>query len=691
MAQIVTVPSPVSGQTRITFTSAEVGNGNPNDSGTLSNQDGGLAVRLQAEGPDDTLTGSVSRFTDEDITFVPQEDGFFDVRDLVSGAQRGDRFVSVQLGTSGNDLLTPFDGARAAYINAGQGNDTILGGSANDFLVGGAGNDRLQGNTGEDGLLGGGGDDTAVLNVSTDGADTIDLAAGSDRVEVSRSTAGQVRLSFTSAEVGNGSPNDGGTLTNQDGGLAVRVQSENGSDGLTGPVSRVDDEGITFVAGSGVTFDVRDLVSGVQRGDLFRTATLGTAAGETLTGTSEADYINAGQGEDTVNGGAGNDFLVGGAGNDTLDGQTGADGLLGGGGGDVYLVDNTRDRVIEAAGGGTDRVFASTSYTLAAGQEIEALQLLAATTGDFDLTGNAFANSLVGNNADNVLNGGAGADRLTGRGGNDSYIVDTAGDQVIEARGGGYDTVFASTSYTLAAGQEIEALQLLAATTGDFDLTGNAFANNLVGNNSDNVLNGGAGADRLVGRGGNDTYIVDDGGDQVIEARGQGSDTVLASTSYTLAADQEIEALQLLVSTGRSSLNLTGNAFANSLVGNIGNNVLDGGAGADRLTGRDGDDTFVFSTALGSGNVDTLVDVSGGDTIQLSASIFTALSAGELGADAFKDVGAGGTVDASDRILYNSTTGALSYDADGSGSGTAVRFATLENTAALSAGDFLIV
>ncbi|GAB6844584.1 hypothetical protein JCM2811A_35860 [Methylorubrum rhodinum] len=413
------------------------------------------------------------------------------------------------------------------------------------------------------------------------------------------------------------------------------------------------------------------------------------AVSATYSGSAAADRLDGAAGDDVVLGFAGNDLLLGGSGKDLLDGGTGRDRLVGGAGDDRYIVDNAGDQVIEAAAGGGDKVFSFTSYTLAAGQEIEGLQLLATTTGDFNLTGNAFDNTLVGNNGSNVLNGSDGVDRLTGRGGNDSYIVDNAGDQVIEAAGAGIDKVFSFTSYTVAAGQEIEGLQLLAATTGDFDLTGNAFANSLVGNNGANVLDGGAGVDRLTGRGGNDSYIVDNAGDQVIEAVGAGRDTVFASTSYTLAAGQEIEGLQLLAAT-TGSFNLTGNAFANSLVGNNGANVLDGGAGADRLTGRGGDDTFVFSTALDNGNVDTIVDFSNGDMIQLSGPIFTALTAGELDADAFKDVGAGGTVDASDRILYDSASGALSYDADGSGSGAAVRFATLANRSTLSVDDFLV-
>ena len=199
---------------------------------------------------------------------------------------------------------------------------------------------------GWDGRDGGsrGGGDTFDFNVSRDGPVAKDFGAGDDVVRVGADQPGQVRLTFTSAEVGNGNPNDSNTMLNQDGGLAVRLQAENGSDGLTGPVSRFDDEGISFESATdGLTFDVRDLVSGAQRGDRFDVVSLGTQAGDTFdeSGSRDAYYINAGMGDDELTGGDADDFLVGGAGNDTQSGGRGDDSHIGGAGADTFVF-NTR-------------------------------------------------------------------------------------------------------------------------------------------------------------------------------------------------------------------------------------------------------------------------------------------------------------------------------------------------------------
>jgi len=252
--------------------------------------------------------------------------------DRLSGGG-GDDYLN---GGSGHDRL--LGGAGDDYLDAGSGQDRLLGNSGNDHLYGGSGNDDLTGGRGHDHLYGGAGHDRAFFNVSTDGADTVDLGTGSDVVAVTAAMRGQVRLTFTSAEVGNGIATDSNTMANQDGGLAVRLQAENGSDVLIGEISRFDDEGVTFVASSrGLTFDVRDLVSGVARGDQFGAVTLGTKGADDLRTvlSDKAYYFNAGMGNDRVAGGAKSDFLVGGAGDDTLNGRAGDDKFIAGGGNDI--------------------------------------------------------------------------------------------------------------------------------------------------------------------------------------------------------------------------------------------------------------------------------------------------------------------------------------------------------------------
>jgi Ca2+-binding RTX toxin-like protein len=154
--------------------------------------------------------------------------------------------------------------------------------------------------------------------------------------------------------------------------------------------------------------------------------------------------------------------------------------------------------VIEAAGGGTDGVQSSVDYTLVA--NVETLALMG--TANLNGTGNGLANVLVGNVGDNRLDGRAGADTMTGGLGNDTYVIDNAGDVVTEKGGGGIDTVLASIAHALHANVENLVLTGTAALNG----TGNAGANALTGNGGRNVLDGGLGADVLAGGGGGDTF-----------------------------------------------------------------------------------------------------------------------------------------------------------------------------------------
>jgi Ca2+-binding RTX toxin-like protein len=233
------------------------------------------------------------------------------------------------------------------------------------------------------------------------------------------------------------------------------------------------------------------------------------------------------------------------------------------------------------------------------------------------------------------------------------------------------------------------------AVTGDGVLYGDSGADTLVGGVGSDTLNGGWGDDSMAGGAGDDRYTVDARDDVVTENANEGIDTVRSSISYALG--DNVENLTLIGGKWRwgdgNELDneLTGNYNRNVLSGMAGNDTLDGRGGADTLWGGAGDDSFVISGPLNGRNVDTIKDFgNGNDVIVLSSSSFTALDAGALDAAAF-EAGDGVAHSAEARILYNQSTGALLYDADGVGGADAVQFAFVKPGLSLSATDFDVV
>jgi Ca2+-binding RTX toxin-like protein len=137
--------------------------------------------------------------------------------------------------------------------------------------------------------------------------------------------------------------------------------------------------------------------------------------------------------------------------------------------------------------------------------------------------------------------------------------------------------------------------------------------------------------------------------------------------------------------------NLRGTRYADTLTGDAGDNVLTGGGGLDTLTGAAGSDSFVFNQKLVAGNVTTIADLTAGaDKLVLSLSVFTTAGvAGTLDANAFFMGSA--AHDADDRILYDTATGALKFDADGTGAKAAVTFANVGSGLALTNNDFQLM
>ncbi|MEH6433669.1 DUF4214 domain-containing protein [Massilia sp. DD77] len=122
--------------------------------------------------------------------------------------------------------------------------------------------------------------------------------------------------------------------------------------------------------------------------------------------------------------------------------------------------------------------------------------------------------------------GSAGADTLAGALGNDSYLVNHAGDIVLEYAGQGTDLVTASINYSLP--DTVENLQLSGSARNG---TGNALNNEIRGTTAANTLRGGAGDDVLEGMGGSDT-LYGDGGFDTVSFSGSVRDYTFTKTSW---------------------------------------------------------------------------------------------------------------------------------------------------------------
>lgn len=166
-------------------------------------------------------------------------------------------------------------------------------------------------------------------------------------------------------------------------------------------------------------------------------------------------------------------------------------------------------------------------------------------------------------------------------------------------------------------------------------------------------------------------------GDDAIYALG-GSDFV-----YGLAGNDRVEG-------GTGSDRLYGGDGNDTLLGGDSTDTLYGGMGLDVLTGGTGSDRFVFNS-LPEAAIDRVTDYSVPyDTIWLENGVFAAIGNGGTLASAAFYRGAQAH-DTTDRVLYDSSTGIVKYDPDGTGGAVAAHVAQLQGGLALTYADFYVI
>ncbi|ESQ86722.1 hypothetical protein ABAC460_22615 [Asticcacaulis sp. AC460] len=571
------------------------GNGNGGNNVIIGNSGNDW---LDGGGGNDTLSGGLGN----DSFFVNAGDV------VVEAAGQGVDWVvatsSYNLSANVENLLLSGSGD---FTGNGNLSDNVVGGnSGNNWLDGGGGNDTLSGGLGNDSFFVNAGD--VVMETAGQGSDWV-VATSSYNLFAN---VENLLLSGSGHFVGNGNVLDnliGGNSGNNwlDGG--------GGNDTLSG--GQGNDS--YFVNAGDVVVE-----AGGQGSDWI------VSTGSYNLSTNVENLLLSGSGHFVGNGNVLDNLIGGNSGNNWLDGGGGNDTLNGGLGNDSFFV-NAGDFVVETAGQGVDWVVATSSYNLSANVE----NLLLSGSGDFTGNGNVSDNVVGGNSGNNWLDGGGGNDTLNGGLGNDSFFVN-AGDVVVEAAGQGGDWVVAISSYNLSANVE----NLLLSGSGDFTGNGNVSDNIIVGNSGRNWLDGGGGNDTLNGGFGDDSFFVS-AGDVVSEMAGQGTDWVIATSTYNLSAHVEN-----LLLAGNGNTNGGGNGLNNMITGNSGNNMLEAGAGNDTVAGGQGADVFLFATGSGA---DTVTDFSAAqnDSIDIHAVTNGVANAGmvtQSGANVLINLGGGNTV-----------------------------------------------
>ncbi|WP_210482681.1 peroxidase family protein [Microvirga antarctica] len=485
--------------------------------------------------------------------------------------------VADTLGADGTDTLSGIEilrfGTQNLTLRQGTGGSNALnGGTGEDLVLGFSGNDVIDAGTGDDVILAGDGSDTinwdANATGSTDGRDIIDGGAGEDTYDIDgrASTSEVFRVYTRDAAIAAG-------MT----GLAANTEiviTRNGTNNAS-IIAELD--------------NIEEISIGTRSVAVPGGPTGGTAgSGDSVLVIGDFTSTSLNYNTITVNGTAGDDTI------------------------DISELASAH-RIVFRSQGGNDTIVG----TLRAADVIELAPGM--TVADYTLVDNGDGTSTLGCDTHKVTFASSGTptfveaaalppvvDVPVGRAIMDHHLTGGARSDILEGDAGA-DQLYGNAGHDRLYGQE-----------------GN---DRLYGGTGNDTLVGGSGNDTMAGSLGNDVYYVDSRLDRVVEYRGQGTDTVIASATHVMAANVE-----KLLLVGSADLRGSGNNLDNALTGNAGDNVLKGasgrdvlkgGSGDDRLDGGTGDDVLIGGAGndilLGGAGNDRLSGGSGDDTLKGNA------------------------------------------------------------------------
>jgi Ca2+-binding RTX toxin-like protein len=590
-------------------------------------------------------------------TIIGTNDG-----DFILGLQ-GDNYLQ---GLKGDDIIIGIEGNDT--ILGDEGNDFLIAAAGNDLLIGGVGGDTLDGGPGIDTMIGEDGDDLYVVDNASDvvfelpneGNDTVEssvnfiLPPNFENLQLIGNAIQGTGNELDNVIVGN----DQGNILNGLGGDDTifglgGADVVNGGDGDDSIFGGSGDDNLSGGNGDDTILgeDGNDVISGGAGADSLS----GGDGNDNITGGSGADTIDGGAGDDALDGGGGNDNINGGDGNDNIKGGDGIDTLVGGDGADTIDGGDGADTIV--GGKGDDSLIGGDGDDTIDGGE-----------GKDNISGGKGADSLIGGDGDDTINGGEGADTINGGADNDSINGGDGADSILG--GSGDDTIDGGDGADTIDGG-LGADSISGGDGSDFILGGFG-ADTIDGGSGADTIDGGLGADSISGGDGSD-FILGGFGADTIDG-GSGADTIDGG------ADNDS------INGGDGADSILGGSGADTIDGGAGNDTIVGGLGDDSLTGGAGNDQFLFN--FPNEGIDTITDFNVTfDSILISATGFGGgLVPGTPPPFTFGNL----PITSSGEFIYNTTTGELRFDPDGTGPQPTVLLAVLTGNPALANTNIVI-